>query len=680
MFVSLSFLAYLSYFLAAALLSGAFLLLFYNNLCVRREREMNANNISQNARLALVLQTGRLHLWIYEPALRHYFFLSNSGDYTEDFNPVEFSRLYDRDDFEVLRSKVFDIADGKLSTAVVEMRGSLQNDGTQRRYEVTVSLSSRSADGRVERVLGVQRDVTENYEKKRQIDRLLIRYHNVFNSSQMDMVYYDKDGIMRDINEKACEEFGVTDRRKLLEKQPLLNENPLFNFIDVNHLVNTRATSMVDFDREENSITDGNVSGMMYYESTINPIRNAEGKLEGVYMAGRNVTEMVRSYHMLQEGAEQLRKATERIRDYVNDINFALRISNIRFVNYYPDKFTLEIAEDVNRTRIRLSQLRAIRLGTLRFRRTISSILNRMDHLSPYPINETIETEIRDEKGRQMWLLINMVPMVDAEGKVERYFGMMRNITELVETERRLAVETRKAQETELLKQSFLTNMSYEIRTPLNTVIGFAELFETEHDVADEPVFVEEIKRNSNRLLTLVNDVLFLSRLDAKMNEYTLAVVDFAQVFDGFCLAGWSGVSPQVRTVVDNPYQRLLVTIDAANVGLVIQRLCMMTVAYTQEGSIRASYEYRHGELAIVIEDTSPGVVLQSPDQAFERFVRDVNGRMLGTGLDLPIVKSLVEQMGGSVELQSEQGKGSTVWVSIPCQAQVIEKRRDVVV
>ena len=128
-------------------------------------------------------------------------------------------------------------------------------------------------------------------------------------------------------------------------------------------------------------------------------------------------------------------------------------------MNYYPKSFTLEMSDNITQSQMKLSQLRCIRLATPRFRRTVSSVLNRMDHLSPYNIQVNIETEIRDKKGRQIWLMFNLVPMVDADGKVERYFGMCRNMTDMVETENRLAVETKKAQETELLKQSFLSNI-----------------------------------------------------------------------------------------------------------------------------------------------------------------------------------------------------------------------------
>ena len=139
-----------------------------------------------------------------------------------------------------------------------------------------------------------------------------------------------------------------------------------------------------------------------------------------------------------------------------------------------------------------------------------------------------------------------------------------------------------------------------------------------------------------------------------------------------------STVSPEVKTIVENPYERLLVDIDSEHLGAVIQKLCTQAAANTNEGTIRAKYEYRHGELTISIEDTGLGIDAKTLPRVFERFVRNEKEELCGTGLDLPIVQALVQQMGGTIEMQSEQGKGTTAWVSIPCEAHAIEKRRDI--
>ena len=667
--------------LSAVLLVVILVVVLYNRVYMRRANEANARRKEQNAHLALVLQAGRLRIWKYLPATRHYLFLSEEGTMEQRYNPIDFQQFFERDDFERLRTAIFNICEGKQNSAVLTLVSNAKDDAFLRHYEMTVSVDRRDSRGRVTSILGIQHDVTDEYRRLETVNQLLLRYHTVFSTSLVDMLYYDNKGVLQDINERACQAFGVPNREYVLNNKFLLKNNPFFADVNLETMDNTRTSCIVDFGDYTDPVYHIDELGLtdkkMYYESTINPIRDADGNLEGVYMAGRDITEMVVSYRRQKEGAEKLRKVNEDIRQYISNINYALRISDIRMVNYYPKSFTLEMSDNITQSQMKLSQLRCIRLATPRFRRTVSSVLNRMDHLSPYNIQVNIETEIRDKKGRQIWLLFNLVPMLDADGKVERYFGICRNMTDMVETENRLAVETKKAQETELLKQSFLSNMSYEIRTPLNNVVGFAGLFNSPHDEADEPAFVEQIKTNSNNMLTLVNDVMLLSSLDANMVEYRKDDIDFAQIFASHCQMGWSNANPQIKTIIDNPYESLVVNIDMEHVGKVIEKLCWLSALTLKEGYAKARYEYRRGELLITIEDTGDGIPEEGMAHIFDRFVHNIDNHLLGTGLDLPIVQAIVRQMGGTIEIESKLHQGTTAWVSIPCEAKNIERRRE---
>ena len=634
--------------------------------------------IFQRNRLALILKTGDLRLWFYHPSSRHYFYLSEDGSKEERLNPVEFSQRFDRGDFEELSRQVFEICDGHGERASVLLRSSEQGEAC-RYYQVSIAVARIGRHHLPSLLMGIQHDVTDEYCRQQEVDRLLLRYHTVFNSSLLDMLFYDKNGVLTDINERGCSTFHVTDQHQVLDGSFLLQNNPMFTQTPLDQLKGTRACSIIDFANYSDEVykrDELNLHGKMYYESAINPIRNERGDLEGIYMSGRDISEMVESFHRQQEGTRQLQEATTSIEDYISNINYALRVSEVRLVNYYPSSYTLEISNNIMQSQLHLSQLRCIRLGTPRFRRTISSVLNRMDHLTSHPIVQTIETEIRDKQGRQVWLLFNMVPVFDAEGNVMRYFGMCRNMTEMIETEQRLAIETKKAQETELLKQAFLTNMSYEIRTPLNTVIGFAELFNAEHDASDELFFTEQIKTGTHTLLTLVNDILFISRLDANMEEYKKEDVDFALLFETFLRQGLSDLSQDVKLSIDAPYNSLVVDIDTEHLGMAIQRLCRVSSSKTRQGAISATYEYRRGELTIHLEDTGEGMDAQMQEHVFDRFARDEQGNMCGMGLDLPIAQLLVQQMGGSIDLQSEKGKGTSVWLSIPCTVKSQDKKK----
>ena len=652
------------------------LLNFFKRLFVNQRQEEDIDQKSQNLRLAMILKASKQRIWIYDMARRHYLYLSDSGKYEEVYNLVEFSRLFNRDDYEVLSQALVDVSEGKEESSVVRVRSNTPE--SERIYEINISVAGRDKRGNISSILGIQHDITNEVRKQHQVNQLLMRYHTVFNSSLLDMVFYDKNGVVLDINDKACQAFGIKDRDQVLRDKFLLQNNPMYSGVDLHLMENTRSTTLVDFSDYQDAIYQTErlgLKGKMYYDSTINPIRNAKGELEGAYMCGRDITEMVDSVHRQREGAERVRRATQHVQAYIDNINYALQVSGVRFVSYYPKTFTFELSDSINEARLRLSQLRCIRLGTPRFRRTISSALNRMDHLTRYNIKETIETEIRDEKGRQIWLMFNMVPILDKEGQVEHYFGICRNMTDMVETERRLAVETQKAQETEMLKQSFLTNMSYEIRTPLNNVVGFADLFETEHDAADEAFFVEQIKTSSNTLLSLINDILFLSRLDANMIEYNKADIDFSMTFGSHCQMGWSNLPPSVNIMIDCPYESLVVDIDEEHLGMAIERLCSLSNQFYNIGNVTARCEYRRGELTLTFEDDGIGIDDETLPHIYDRFTRSKSQKLLGTGLDLPIVQSLVQQMGGTVDMESEIDKGTTVWISIPCEAKVIKRR-----
>ena len=161
------------------------------------------------------------------------------------------------------------------------------------------------------------------------------------------------------------------------------------------------------------------------------------------------------------------------------------------------------------------------------------------------------------------------------------------------------------------------------------------------------------------------------------MEEYQKEQIDFAAAFEGYCRNGLSTINPEVQPVIVQPYNSLVVDIDGNHVAMIIQRLCNLACMLTTRGSITASYEYHRGELTIRLEDTGMGFAAEVIPHIFEHFTRRVGGGLIGSGLDLPIVQLLAKQMGGSIEIQSDYGKGTSAWVSIPCTASVIERKRE---
>ena len=214
-------------------------------------------------------------------------------------------------------------------------------------------------------------------------------------------------------------------------------------------------------------------------------------------------------------------------------------------------------------------------------------------------------------------------------------------------------------QDVESVKNAFMRNMSYEIRTPLTSVVGFAEMFQMEHSPEEETIFVQQIKNNSRSLLNLVNNILFLSRLDANMIEIKRQPVDFAMIFEGMCQMAWSEYEkPGVNYIAENPYNRLVANIDEMNLGTIIGNVVTNAAQHTTAGSVRTRY--------------GPGIDEEKLNHIFERFVTGTAGT---AGLGLSICHELVGLMGGDISIKSMVGKGTIVWIVIPCEVSEIDRK-----
>lgn len=668
---------HISLCLLAVLVIAIVVMIIYNRIYYRREKDIITRTSQMNTQLALVLDSNKTQVWTFNP-MKRIFVVLQEGNTGKEYTPLDFAQFFNHDDFNHLRQFITTILNGEKESGKMKVCSREEEGKPTLTYEIHVSVLRRDREGTPSVLLGIQRDTTEDVIRQEESRRLSLRYHTVFDSSLVDMVFYNEDGILTDINNKALESFGVKDREALIKRKVKISDVPSYRDIDFEHLENAVLSSITDIDKTKQTgerIPELTIGGKYYYEVTLSTLRDEQNNLHGIITAGRNITEMVQSHHSQQKKRKLLKDTTKEIETYITNINYTLRASGVRIFHYYPNTHQLDISSDLNKVQYSLSQIRCASLIDPSDRRRLRGLFLRMDHRRQQTFTTTFHTIFRDEQKRNIYMTFSAVPVTDKDGTIIHYFGLCRNDTETIYTEARLREETEKAQETEGLKNTFLTNMSYEIRTPLNAVVGFAGLYNAPHDEADEPVFAEEIKRNTGRLLQLVNDILFISKLDARMVEFNYQDTDFAVLFEGYCYMGWSNVSQGVIVSAESPYNHLIVKIDEKNLCEVIQKLCEHAARNTTEGTIRAKYEYRHGELSISIEDTGKGIPHEKLSHLFDRFTRNESIRVYDTGLDMPIIKELIEQMGGSIEIQSEEDKGTTAYVIIPCEMKSLEKK-----
>lgn len=247
--------------------------------------------------------------------------------------------------------------------------------------------------------------------------------------------------------------------------------------------------------------------------------------------------------------------------------------------------------------------------------------------------------------------------------------GLLQNIQELKDHEQEL-IESRELAEQAELKQSFLNNMSHEIRTPLNAIVGFSDMLANEPEFSDEErqEFVDIINTNTKLLLKLVGDVLELSRIESGNLSFTFQRESVRRLLDDVYQTHSLLIRPPLQFLKDFPPEDVQVNVDPMRLTQVLTNFLNNANKFTKKGSIRLGYCCPSGmsEVHLYVEDTGIGIPHSEQKMIFERFYKRSEFSQ-GVGLGLSICVLIVEKMGGRIELQSEEGRGSRFTVILPC-------------
>ena len=658
---------YVVYTLAAVIVC----MLAYNFFYRYRERKARRESERQTTQLELLLKSGNYRIWTYDIQQEKFRSVTIKGEGLDEYNTRAFSMFFHPDDFARIKKTIELVKEKDIETDTFTVRCHSPHDNAHNYYfDLNISILHEEY-GEPTMLLGVQTDKTAERSKSINTSDSLLRFRTIFETAMAQMAYYDKDGIMTDINDSACETFGIVDKNEFLKSRMHISQVPVFHHLQDDVIDEIWVSSIVDFDdlRRRGELSEfWTRKGVVYYEFTIMPIYDNNGQLQCIVSAGRDITEIATQMNRERRRSKRIETASGELKKYVENINYALEVSDTQLANYDINTKKMEVTYDMHKPKLELSQLQCVHMVDASQTRTAANIMLRMDKKRMKKYKARFKTRMRDQHRDNIYYELNAVPMTSNDGTINHYFCLCRNITKLVETERQLAAETKKAQEAEKVKDSFLTNMSYEIRTPLNTVVGFAELFNAPHDKEDEKTFIEEIKKSSDKLLKLVNNILLLSRIDAKMLELNPQPTDFGELFKSYCLMGLSrGIHEGVKTDIMEREEPLIVEIDNAQTGHIIETLTLLSARFTARGYIRTRYEYHNGKVTFCIEDSGPGMdkasIARVTTRTYEGIKNDYN-----IELELTICHELASLMGGHMEIQSSLGRGTTIWVMLPCK------------
>lgn len=533
----------------------------------------------------------------------------------------------------------------------------LRKDGSSLEGEMSATMV-RDATGRPVGFLCVVRNVTDRRKAEEALRESEERYRS-FVERANDGIALIQDGVMRFANKKLLEMHGV-----LLEDYI---GKPFLSYVFPDERERVRALYGA-------RMTGGRIPTI--YESTI--LRADGSRMDVEFNAGlvtyggrianlvfvRDITERKRAEKALRDSELLNRTTIDSMRDaiHVVDKDFRIILHN-------------QVIADMNQNFGYAGQL----IG--------KTILEAFPFLDPavldlykkvFAAGQPVRTEDETRfSQRSIHTETDRIPVIE-DGNVSRVLTVIRDVTghKMAEQEIRQAKDT--AEEASRAKSDFLTAMSHELRTPLTSILGFAELFQQRKigNLSDRDlVFMEKIMRNGQHLLTLINGLLDLAKIESGRMSIQIESVNVKEIIEEVAAAAMPLTKDKpihMKVSVKNP--ALTMTTDPLRLRQVLFNLVGNAVKFTQKGRVEIHARQSRAEgkpIFIHVLDTGMGIPAGRLAGIFDRFnqLQGNAAKSQGTGIGLAISKSIIELLGGRIEARSKQNKGSIFTIRLPAQA-----------
>jgi len=485
---------------------------------------------------------------------------------------------------------------------------------------------------------------------------------NIYKNLPAGIELYDKDGFMTDLNDKEMEIFGLRHKEDVIGLN--LFDNPLLPQGLKDKLKAGAPIDMsfnYDFDRLDGYYSTSR-TGTISLISKFAPLYDALGNLINILLINIDNTETTNAYSKIQDFEEFFTL----IGNYAK-VGYA-HFNALKCDGYAVNSWYRNVGEKEGTPLNEIIKVHSHfhpddRRMMLRFFDQV--LIREASHLRR-------DVRILREDGTYTWTRVNvMVRDFRPEDGIIDMVCVNYDITELKETERKLIAARDKAEELDRLKSAFLANMSHEIRTPLNAIVGFSSLLTETEDMKDRKQYMAIVQENTELLLQLISDILDLSKMESGAFEFVKSDTDVNLLCSEIIRSLRMKVPAGVELVFEECLPGCHVWADKNRLNQVISNFINNALKFTFSGSITLGY-YRQtdGYLRFYVRDTGMGIPKNKIKTVFDRFVK-LNSFVHGTGLGLSICKSLVEQMGGTIGVESEEGEGSCFWFTYPYQEMV---------
>jgi len=631
------------------------------------DREL-PNDISANKRIADQLR--KLSLAVHQNPVS--IVITDVDGNIEYVNP-KFSKLTGYEPHEVIGKNPRILKSGNTSDEEYkllwktiksgnEWRGEFQNCKKNGEiYTESASISPIAGDdGIITHFVATKEDITE----KKHAEKLIKTLSRAIEQSPASIIITNHQGKIDFVNTKFTSFMQYTE-------QEVIGRNP--------RIFNPQHSSGEEYDQMWKTLHSGKLwqgenqnrkkDGTLFWENvSISPLMDENGIISNYILIMEDISEkkkMLDDLIIAKEKAEESEDIFDQFMKHSPIYVFFKddKIRPVRLSHNYEKMLGLPMNE---------------LLGKNMFELFPSELAKNMVEDDLRILSENQVFEVEEEFNDKYYTTIKFP--IHMNGKPRFLAGFTLDISErkqselmLKEKNEQLIKAIEKAKESDRLKTAFLANMSHEIRTPMNGILGFTELLKTpDLSGIEQQEFIYLIRKSGERMLNIINNIIDISKIESGQMEVSFSTTDIneqIQYLYSFFKTETDQKGLKIFTSVTLPSALAKINTDKEKVYAILTNLVKNAVKFTPVGSIRFGYELKNDTLEFFVQDTGVGISQEQQEFIFERF-RQGNESLArkheGAGLGLSITKAYVEMLGGKIWVESESGKGSAFYFTIP--------------
>lgn len=515
------------------------------------------------------------------------------------------------------------------------------------------------------------REMTSEIEQRKLTEKQLRHQEKllrlVIDSVPQHIFWKDVNSVYLDCNQRFAQMSGVGTPQQIIGKTDFdlpwhPEETAFFRKVD---------RRVMDNDQPEYHIieTVRQANGdLIWAETNKIPLHDAMGKVIGILGTFQDVTPKKQAELALQQSKVDLEQANAKLNqfkmtlDLTLDCVFMFDAQTFKF--FYVNQGAVNLLGYAHEELYQMTPLDINPESTAqKIKKLIIALLNGSQPAI------TFETQAQHRNGT--WIRVEVfLQYFQFNEKNAHFVSIVRDITERKQSQEKLQQAKEAAEAANRAKSTFLAHMSHELRTPLNGILGYTQILNRDKNLSEKhKKSVSIIDHSGHYLLTLINDILDLSKIEAgkiellptdfNLNYFIQSIIDLFQM-----RAQQKGI-----TFIYEPLSSLPVTLHADEKRLrqILINLLSNAIKFVEQGRISFKVGYNNGKIRFQVEDTGIGIAPTEIEKIFLPFqqVGDINYHSQGTGLGLSITKKLVEIMGGKLHVESVIGQGSTFWTEL---------------